>query len=78
VVLGYNWWQQHFGGDRNLIGQKLTLNNQATTVVGIMPPEFEYRPAARCGPASTTRKRPTESWQDIHLGCGAIEARARG
>src|SRR2546422_11380255 len=44
VVLGYNWWQQHFGGDRNLIGQKLTLNNQATTVVGIMPPEFEYPP----------------------------------
>ena len=44
VVLGYNWWQQHFGGDPNLVGQKLTLNNQATTVVGIMPPEFEYPP----------------------------------
>ncbi len=44
VVLGYNWWQQHFGGDPNLVGQKLTLNNQATTVVGIMPREFEYPP----------------------------------
>jgi putative ABC transport system permease protein len=44
VVIGYNWWQSHFGGDRNLIGRKLTFNNQPTTVVGIMPPDFEYPP----------------------------------
>ena len=44
VVVGYKWWQSHFGGDRNLIGRKLTFNNQPTTVVGIMPPEFEYPP----------------------------------
>jgi len=44
VVIGYNWWQSHFGGDPNLIGRKLTFNNQPTTVVGIMPPDFEYPP----------------------------------
>ena len=44
VVVGYNWWRRHFGGDPNLIGKKLTFNNQLTTVVGIMPPEFEYPP----------------------------------
>jgi putative ABC transport system permease protein len=44
VVVGYRWWQRHFGGDPNLIGRKLTFNNQPTTVVGIMPPEFEYPP----------------------------------
>jgi len=44
VVVGYKWWQGHFGGDPNLIGRKLTFNNQPTTVVGIMPPEFEYPP----------------------------------
>ncbi len=44
VVVGYRWWQQHFGGDSSLVGQKLTLNNQPATVVGIMPPEFEYPP----------------------------------
>ncbi len=44
VVVGYKWWQQHFGGDPHLVGQKLTLNNEPTTVVGIMPPEFEYPP----------------------------------
>src|SRR5712692_3813203 len=44
VVVGYKWWQQHFGGDPNLIGKKLMFNNQPTTVVGIMPPDFEYPP----------------------------------
>jgi len=44
VVVSYKWWQTHFGGDRNLIGRKLTFNDQPTTVVGIMPPDFEYPP----------------------------------
>jgi putative ABC transport system permease protein len=44
VVVGYKWWQRHFGGDPDLIGKKLMFNNQLTTVVGIMPPDFEYPP----------------------------------
>src|SRR5712691_2649725 len=44
VIVGYKWWQRHFGGDPNVIGKKLTFNNQLTTVVGVMPPEFEYPP----------------------------------
>jgi putative ABC transport system permease protein len=44
VIVGYKWWQNHFGNDPNLVGRKLSFNNQATTVVGIMPPEFEYPP----------------------------------
>jgi putative ABC transport system permease protein len=44
VVVSYRWWQRRFAGDPNLVGKKLTLNNQPTTVVGIMPPEFEYPP----------------------------------
>ena len=44
VVVGYQWWQRHFGSDPHLIGKKLMFNNQWTTVVGIMPPDFEYPP----------------------------------
>jgi len=44
VIVGYRWWQRHFGGDPGLVGRKLTFNNQPTIVVGIMPPEFEYPP----------------------------------
>jgi putative ABC transport system permease protein len=44
AVVGYRWWQSHFGSDPDLIGRKLMFNNQPTTVVGIMPPDFEYPP----------------------------------
>jgi putative ABC transport system permease protein len=44
VVLGYGLWQQRFGGDPQLVGRQLTLNGQPHTVVGVMPPEFQYPP----------------------------------
>ena len=44
VVVSYKWWQNHFGGDPNLAGRKLILDNKPATVVGVMPPDFEYPP----------------------------------
>jgi putative ABC transport system permease protein len=42
VIVGHRFWQRRFGADPNLVGQTLTLNGQPHTVVGIMPPGFEY------------------------------------
>ncbi|MGH9840569.1 MAG: ABC transporter permease, partial [Blastocatellia bacterium] len=40
AVLSHGCWQQRFGGDPNLVGKTITLNNHGFTVVGIAPPEF--------------------------------------
>lgn len=37
VILGYNFWQHRFGGDRNIINRSLTLDGDSYTVVGVMP-----------------------------------------
>ena len=47
VVLSYGWWQRRFGGDQNILGQSLTISGLPYTVVGILPPGFQFalRPA---------------------------------
>jgi putative ABC transport system permease protein len=37
VILGYNFWQRRFGGDRNIINRSITLDGNSYTVVGVMP-----------------------------------------
>jgi putative ABC transport system permease protein len=44
VVLSYGLWQRRFGGDQAIIGEKLLLDGQPQTVVGVMPPEFHFPP----------------------------------
>ena len=47
VVLGNAFWQSHFGSNRNALGQKLTLDGEAYTVIGVMPPTFDFPPKAQ-------------------------------
>jgi putative ABC transport system permease protein len=42
VVMGHDLWQRRFGSNPNLIGQTITLNNEAYTVLGIMPGDFRF------------------------------------
>jgi len=42
VVLSDGFWQRHFAGDRKVINQNITLDNESYTVVGVMPPRFQF------------------------------------
>jgi putative ABC transport system permease protein len=42
VVLSYGFWQRQFGGDPNVIGRGLLLDNQSYAVIGVMPPRFKF------------------------------------
>jgi hypothetical protein len=44
VVLGYKFWQRHFGGDRNVAGRNLELVHKSYVVIGVMPPRFTWGP----------------------------------
>jgi predicted permease len=47
VVLSYALWKELFSGDAGVQGRKITLNGQTYTVIGVMPPEFEYAMAGQ-------------------------------
>ncbi len=42
VILSYGLWQRRFGSDVNITGKPLTLNGESYTVVGVMPPDFQF------------------------------------
>jgi predicted permease len=42
AIISHGLWQRRFGSDQNIIGQKLTLNDEPYTVVGVMPSGFQF------------------------------------
>lgn len=42
VVLRYGFWQERFGGDPQIIGKRVLLDNRSYEIVGVMPDKFEF------------------------------------
>ena len=44
VVLSHALWQSFFGADAGLVGETIRLDGENYSVVGVMPPSFEFPP----------------------------------
>ncbi|MGH6693471.1 MAG: ABC transporter permease, partial [Gammaproteobacteria bacterium] len=42
AIFNHGAWQRRFGGDPGIVGRVLTLNGQPVTVIGVMPPSFQF------------------------------------
>jgi len=58
VVLSDRLWKRRFAADPALVGGQISLNGEAYTVVGVMPPGFEFPPFWARG---------TELWAPLDL-----------
>jgi predicted permease len=55
AVLNHRTWTTKFGGDPGMVGRTITLNGEPRTVVGIMPPRFEWHVGDFWIPSPITR-----------------------
>jgi hypothetical protein len=42
VLLSDRYWRRRFRADSNVLGQSATISGKPYTIIGVMPPEFEF------------------------------------
>ena len=77
VLLSEGLWQRRFGGNPNIIGSSLTLDNQAYTIIGVLPPGLD-QPAPQLDLLATNLAAfNLFTREQIRLGAGYISVIAR-
>ena len=70
VVLSDGYWKRRFAGDRGVINQTITLDNESYTVIGVMPPGFQFpHPSFSSG-------EPADVWAPLSYGQDEVTKRS--
>ena len=82
VVLSDRFWRTEFGGNPDVIGRTVKLNDEAYTIVGVMPASRLGRVMDRdgerhLGPARTHRRAARRPWESQSVRRRASEERCR-
>src|SRR5205085_317517 len=43
AMISHPFWQSQFGGDLDVVGRTVTLDNQPFNIIGVTPPEFQHQ-----------------------------------
>jgi predicted permease len=57
AILSYGFWITQFGGDRNILGRSMQLDENSVTIIGVLPRNFEFAPQGNA-----------QLWVPMHLG----------
>ena len=61
AIISHDLWQRRFGGEANIIGQFITVNQERRAVIGVMPPRFSFPRGAEM-PAAYGLTPQTDVW----------------
>lgn len=72
VMISHGLWQRRFGGDPNIIGRQITLNERQNTVVGVLPAGFGWH--IKRGTQAT---KPADIWLPWQFSNEVLQRRGR-
>jgi putative ABC transport system permease protein len=80
VLISDSLWRNTFGADPNIIGRSLNLGTNNFTVIGVMPPRFEFVAKTDVWAPLSGWLRPDSSWFDRgnHMGLWPFGKLKRG
>ncbi len=74
VLLTYSLWQRRFGGDPNIVNKTITTNGVPRTVIGVLPPQFNYPKGGEIyGPLAMTPELMQSRRSHSYLGIGRLK-----
>ncbi len=76
AVIGHALWQRRFGGDATIIGREVALNGERFTVVGVMPPGFQFPRGAEL-PSGLQFPPRTDLWTPLDFSAEDLRQRGR-
>lgn len=56
AILPYSTWQHRFGGRKDVIGHVVSLDGNPTTIIGVLPQDFQFAPRGNAEFWTTTRQ----------------------
>jgi len=75
TIISHSFWQQRFGGDPNVVGKSVTLDDKGYTIIGVMPENFVHQ-----GPPPLWLLMGPMNWQthtrDVRI-AGSVIARLK-
>ena len=74
AILTYSLWQRRFGADPNIVNKTIATNGVTRTVIGVMPPEFNFPKGAEIySPIAITPELSRSRDNHSYLGVGRLK-----
>ncbi|HKN84759.1 MAG TPA: ABC transporter permease [Pyrinomonadaceae bacterium] len=62
VVISYGLWQRRYGGDKQIVGRQIILNEHPTAIIGVMPASFVWHIQK-----GTEASKPADMWLPFQI-----------
>jgi putative ABC transport system permease protein len=72
IVISYGLWQRRFGGDKQIVGRQILVNEQPATIIGVMPDTFGWHIRGK-----SRARKPADIWMPLQITNDLRERRGR-